>query len=96
MRRREFIAALGGTAVNVWPELVFAQRTSEMPRIAVVRADPNDQQDTAVFEKGMRDAGWIKDINVRLDYYVGRDDPRLTTSVVTEVVRSNPTIIVTC
>jgi len=95
VRRRDFIAGLGGAAVNVWPELVFAQRTGEMPRIAVVRADPNDQQDTAVFEKGMRAAGWIKDINVRLDYYVRRDDPQLTTSVVTEVVSSNPTIIVT-
>ena len=95
MRRRDFIAGLGGAAVNVWPELVFAQRTGEMPRIAVVRADPNDQQDTAVFEKGMRAAGWIKDINVRLDYYVRRDDPQLSTSVVTEVVSSNPTIIVT-
>jgi putative ABC transport system substrate-binding protein len=95
VKRREFIAGIGGTLVNVWPELVFAQKTGEMPRIAVVRADPNDQQDTAVFERGMRAAGWIKDINIRLDYYVARDDPQLTRSVVTEVVSSNPTIIVT-
>jgi putative tryptophan/tyrosine transport system substrate-binding protein len=48
-----------------------------------------------VFEQGMRAAGWTKDNNVRLDYYLGSDDPQLTASVVTEVVSSNPTIIVT-
>ena len=95
MRRRTFIAGLGCTAVNVWPELVFAQKTGEMPRIAMVRADPGDRQDVAVFEQGMRAAGWIKDINVRLDYYVGSDDPQRITSVATEAVSSNPTIIVT-
>ena len=95
MRRREFIAGLSGAAVIVCPRIIFAQKIGEMPRIAVVRADPDDRQDVAVFEKGMRAAGWIKDINVRLDYYIGRDNSQLASSVVAEVVSSNPTIIVT-
>ncbi len=94
MRRRAFIAVLGGAAATAWPEMVSAQKIGEVPRIAMIRADPGDRQDTAAFEQGMQAAGWIKDNNVRLDYYVGRDDPQLTTSVLTEILSSNPTIIV--
>ena len=95
MRRRTFIAALGGAAAIVGCNEVLAQKTGEMPRIAMVRVDPDDRQDVAVFEQGMRAAGWIKDINVRLDYYVSSDDPQRITTVATEAVSSNPTIIVT-
>jgi len=61
----------------------------------MVRVAPGDGQDIAMFDQGMRAAGWTKDINVRLDYYVGSDDTQLASSVVTEVLSSNPTIIVT-
>src|SRR3984893_19058580 len=37
MRRRYFIAALGGAAAIVSPSRVFAQKTGEMPLITVVQ-----------------------------------------------------------
>ena len=95
MNRRGFIAGLGSAAVIVCPRIVFAQKIGEMPKIAMVRVAPGDGQDIAMFDQGMRAAGWTKDINVRLDYYVGSDDTQLASSVVTEVLSSNPTIIVT-
>src|SRR5262249_15845493 len=91
----EFIAGLGGAAVIVWPKGAFAQKTGEMPRIAIVRVESDRKNDIAVFEQGMRAAGWIKDVNVRLDYYVGGDDPQITKSIATDVVSSNPGVIVT-
>src|SRR5262245_58573980 len=95
MKRRTFIAGLGSAAAIAGPNRVFAQKIGEMPRIAMVRVDVRYEQDIAAFDEGMRAAGWIKDINVRLDYYVGSDDAQLATSLVTEVVGSNPTIMVT-
>ena len=93
MRRRTFIAALGGAAI-VGPNGVFAQKTGDMPSIVVVGADP-DRKDIVTFEQGMRAAGWINDANVRIDYRLGGNDPQLTTPVIAEIVRSNPSMIVT-
>jgi hypothetical protein len=68
MRRREFIAGLGGAAAIVSPSGVFAQKTGEMPLITVVEIDP-DQEVIEAFDRGMRAAGRIKDANAR---YVDR------------------------
>jgi putative ABC transport system substrate-binding protein len=90
--RRAFIAGLGSAATLVCSKRSFGQTIGHTPRVAVVgfEADPKN---IAAFAQGMRETGWIKDINVRFDYHwVGT---KRTTTVATEVVGSNPTIIVT-
>jgi putative tryptophan/tyrosine transport system substrate-binding protein len=93
MKRREFIAGLGGAAAIVGPSKVFAQKTGEMPRVAVVGID-RDQKVVEAFDRGMRAAGWINDANARVDYRWSGSDPQLGPAVVTEVVSSNPSVIV--
>ena len=79
MRRREFIATLGSAVALVGgaetissPERGFAQTIGNNPRIAILQAvgqaDPEGHEFVKAFEQGMRTAGWIKDVNVRLDY----------------------------
>jgi putative ABC transport system substrate-binding protein len=89
VNRREFIAGLGSAAAIVGPQIVFAQKTGEAPRIAAIGVEPEPKA-IAAFEQGMRAAGWVRDINMRLDYWWGRADP---TQVVTEVLSWNPNVI---
>jgi putative tryptophan/tyrosine transport system substrate-binding protein len=71
MRRREFIALLGGAAV-AWPLAARAQRPSNMRRIGVLMSfalnDPEGLSRAAAFEDGLRKLGWIKGHNLRIEY----------------------------
>jgi putative tryptophan/tyrosine transport system substrate-binding protein len=105
IRRREFIATLGGAAALVGgaetivsPEKGFAQTTSNNPRIAILQAagqtDPEGRGFVEAFEQGMRTAGWIKDVNVRLDYLWAGPDPQRATAVAAEAVGWKPAVTV--
>jgi putative ABC transport system substrate-binding protein len=69
MRRREFIALLGGTASG-WPLTTSAQET-RMPRvvawIGTNRNDPTFQSRAAVFRSELRKYGWVDGRNARID-----------------------------
>jgi putative ABC transport system substrate-binding protein len=69
MRRREFIAVLGGAAV--WPVTTFAQHAERVRRIGVLMAapadDPEYQARIAAFLQGLQQLGWTNDSNVRID-----------------------------
>jgi putative tryptophan/tyrosine transport system substrate-binding protein len=105
MKRREFIAVLGGAtvlaseaAMIVWSKRGIAQTTSEIPRIAILlpgdEADPESRALVAAFEQGMRAAGRIKDVNVRLDYRWAGTDAQHATAAAAEIAGWNPTVIV--
>ena len=70
MRRRDFIAGLGGTAVwSTWPLAARAQQ----PAIPVVgllqtRSAETAMPLTAAFRQGLRDAGFIEGQNVAIEY----------------------------
>jgi ABC-type uncharacterized transport system substrate-binding protein len=71
MRRRDFIALLGGAAAT-WPLAARAQQPERMRRIGVinggVRADDSDAQArSAAFLQGLQQLGWIDGRNVRID-----------------------------
>lgn len=69
MRRREFIALLGGGAV-AWQRPARAQQSDRMRRIGVLmayeEADPEAQALLASFKQGLSELGWTIG-NVRLD-----------------------------
>jgi putative tryptophan/tyrosine transport system substrate-binding protein len=95
VKRRDFIAGLGSTAIVAGPNRAPAQqKIGETPRIAVIGID-SDQEVIEAFDRGMRAAGRIKDANARVEYRWSGSDIQLGSAVVTEVVSSNPTIIVT-
>ena len=94
MRRREFIAGLGIAVMAADADSTAAQKIGEMPRIVVVGIEP-DQKVIEAFGKGTRAAGWTDDANARVEYRWGSNDPQVITAVATEVVSSNPSLIVT-
>jgi putative ABC transport system substrate-binding protein len=71
MKRREFIAVLGGAAA-AWPLTARAQQGERMRRIGVLIGLPeNDevyQAWLAAFKHRLQDLGWIDGRNVRINY----------------------------
>jgi putative tryptophan/tyrosine transport system substrate-binding protein len=69
MKRREFIAGLGGAAA--WPAVVWAQPSEPMRRVGVLMAyDDEEPQAKAwleVFLRGLRELGWAEGRNLRID-----------------------------
>jgi putative ABC transport system substrate-binding protein len=76
MRRREFIAALGGAAA-AWPLVARGQQADRMRRIGMLTAgittadDPDVQPRIAAFLQVLRQLGWTDGHNVRIDYRWG-------------------------
>jgi putative ABC transport system substrate-binding protein len=70
MRRREFIAALGGAAA--WPLVARAQQPERVRRIGVLMNsaadDPDGQARLTGFLQGLQEFGWTAGRNVRIEY----------------------------
>src|SRR5262249_56216998 len=71
MRRREFIALLGGAAAG-WPLAAMAQQPERMRRIGALMSlaadDPEASARVGAFSQGLADLGWTIGRNVRVDY----------------------------
>jgi putative ABC transport system substrate-binding protein len=92
MKRREFIAVIGGAAI--WPIAAHAQ---EMRRIGVLLVtsedDPESQVRIAAFEKGLSKLGWIVGRNVRIDYrWYGGQTERARTAAA-ELLKLSPDVM---
>ena len=70
MRRREFIAILGGAAAT-WPLVARAQQSDRVRRIGVLVAATADDADyqarIAAFQQGLQQLGWSDGRNVHVD-----------------------------
>jgi putative ABC transport system substrate-binding protein len=95
MRRREFIAGLGGAAA--WPLAARAQQPVSMRRIAVIMQsaadDPGAPADVSAFAQGLQEHGWIVGTNVRIDYRWGKGDTELYRRHAAELVALKPDVI---
>jgi putative tryptophan/tyrosine transport system substrate-binding protein len=80
MRRREFIAMLGGAAA-AWPLAGRAQQSERMRRIGVLMTAPETEAELAArlaaFRKGLQDLGWAPGANLGVDVRFGVDDDDL-------------------
>ena len=77
MKRREFIAVLGGAAAT-WPLVARAQQRGQMRRIGVLMsaASETDQQGSlAVFKETLHQLDWIDGRNMRVEIRWARGDP---------------------
>ena len=96
MRRREFIAILGGAAAG-WPLGARAQQ-SNRPRLvgalfAMAPSDPEAEMRVKAFETGLRELGWVEGRNMRLEYRWAPRDPGLLLSQASELVGLGPDVI---
>jgi putative tryptophan/tyrosine transport system substrate-binding protein len=70
MRRRQFIALLGGAAAT-WPLAASAQQSSTVRRVGVLMNimsdDPESRIRLAAFAQGLQQLGWIVGQNVSID-----------------------------
>ena len=96
MRRREFIALLGGTALTA-PRTAFAQATDRMRRIGVlmplVADDPEAKTRLGAFLNGLQQLGWTEGRNLRIDArWPGSDGDRFR-KYAAELVALEPDVI---
>ena len=97
IRRREFIAGLGGAAA--WPLMVWAQQGARMRRIGVLinvaEGDSAVPVLLAAFEQGLQELSWNVGRNIRIDYRFGAADPDLIRKYAEELVALAPDVILT-
>jgi putative tryptophan/tyrosine transport system substrate-binding protein len=71
VKRREFIALVGGAAVG-WPLAARAQQPERMRRIGVLMGiaedDPETKARLTAFRQGLEKRGWSEGRNVHIDY----------------------------
>jgi putative tryptophan/tyrosine transport system substrate-binding protein len=95
MRRREFIAGLGGAAA--WPMVARAQQSSRMRRIGVLinlaADDPEGQARFTAFAQGLQEAGWTDGRNVRIDTRWAGGDADRARKYAAELVALAPDVI---
>jgi putative ABC transport system substrate-binding protein len=96
VRRREFIALLGGAAA-AWPLAARAQQREKMRRIGVfMNLTPDDaegQARLAAFLQGLQEAGWAVGRNVRIDLRWGGGDPESFRKRAAELVALAPDVV---
>jgi hypothetical protein len=82
IRRREFIAALGGAAAS-WPLAARAQQPP-VPTIGYLHAGPPNANFEAAFRKGLSEIGFVDGRNVAIEFrYAGDQNDRLLTTELT-------------
>jgi putative ABC transport system substrate-binding protein len=92
MKRRDFIAALGGAAA--WPVVARGQQP-KMPHIGYLSPATGRNPIDEAFEEGLRQLGWAKDQNIKIEYRYtgGRQDA--VSPLVAEVVGLGVNVLVT-
>jgi putative tryptophan/tyrosine transport system substrate-binding protein len=97
MRRREFIALLGGAAA-AWPLAARAQQGERMRRVAVLMNsaadDPVGQTRIAAFLQGLQQSGWSVGRNVQIDTRWAAGDADRIRRYAAELAALAPDVIV--
>src|SRR5437879_5448376 len=94
MRRREFIALLGGAAA-AWPRAARAQQPA-LPVVGYMRPGPEtSDQNLAGFRKGLGEMGLVEGRNVAIEYRSAQDDPAQLAELAADLVRRRVAVIVT-
>jgi putative tryptophan/tyrosine transport system substrate-binding protein len=95
MRRREFIAGIGGAAE--WPAVARAQPGERVRRIGVLMTlavdDPETLRRRAAFVQGLQELGWTEGRNVRIDFRSGLADGDRYRRYAAELVALAPDIL---
>ena len=95
LRRREFIAALGGAAA--WPLAARAQQRERVRRIGVLMNwaadDPEGQARDTAFRQALQELGWTDGRNVLIEYRWGVVDVDRARKQAAELITLAPDVI---
>jgi putative ABC transport system substrate-binding protein len=96
IKRREFIALLGGAAA-AWPLAARAQQPERMRRVGVLMNltadDPEASERVTAFAQGLQQLGWTAGHNMRIDYRWGAVDADRSRRYAAELVALAPDVI---
>ena len=96
MRRREFIALVGGAAA-AWPLAARAQQSDRIRRIGVLfywsSSNREGQAGLAAFQKVLQQAGWTDAINVHFDIRWSEENAERIRQYAAELVALTPDVI---
>ena len=93
LRRREFIAGLGGAAA--WPLVARAQQRA-LPLIALIIGWANSSKDyVAAFRKGLGEAGYVDGQNTTIEYLWLNGQYDALPALMADLVRRRVTLIAT-
>jgi putative tryptophan/tyrosine transport system substrate-binding protein len=97
MRRREFIAVLGGAAAAAWPLEALAQQSERMRRIGVLMAvaerDLEAQGYIKAFVQALHELGWAHGRNVQIEYRWGGGNLDRIRTYAAELVGLKPDVV---
>ena len=94
MRRREFIALLGGAAV-AWPVAGHAQQAGNVYRIGFLWDGPSVLPDNIeAFRQGLRDLGYVEGRNLAIEYRWAEGKPDRMRELAEELVRLKVDVII--
>jgi putative ABC transport system substrate-binding protein len=95
MKRREFIAGLGGAVA--WPVVARGQQPERMRRIGVLLIlaanDPVGQARVKAFQQNLQQLGWIDGRNIRIDYRWAAGNVENSRKYAAELVALAPDVI---
>ena len=95
MKRRDFLAILGGT-VAVWPPAARAQQAGKLPTIGVLGVDAAVWSPwTAAFVQQLRELGWIEGRTIAIEYRWSEGRAERYAEIAAEFVRLKVDVIVT-
>jgi putative ABC transport system substrate-binding protein len=95
MKRREFIALLGGAAA-AWPLAARAQQSGKLPTIGFLGADASAFSPwTAAFVAHLRELGWIENRNIAIEYRWSEGRTERYAEIAAEFIRLKVDVIVT-
>jgi putative tryptophan/tyrosine transport system substrate-binding protein len=94
MRRRDFVAVLGGAAA--WPLVARGQQ----PAMLVIgflgtRAFGDDPQLLAAFRRGLKEAGYVEGQNVAIEYHFAENQYDRLKALAADLVRRQVAVIAT-
>jgi ABC-type uncharacterized transport system substrate-binding protein len=97
VKRREFIALLGGAAsAAAWPLAARAQQPGKLPTIGFLGAAPSiESQRVAAFVQRLRELAWIDGRNLAIEYRWAEGRNERYTEAAAELVRLKVDVIVT-
>jgi putative tryptophan/tyrosine transport system substrate-binding protein len=92
MRRRTFIAALGGAAL--WPVAAQSQLSGRIPRLGVLLySTPKDDPQTRALQQGLRDHGYIDGQNISVDYRFAEGVAARLPDLASDLVHMKPDVL---
>jgi putative ABC transport system substrate-binding protein len=92
MRRRDFIALIGGAAA-AWPLVARAQEPARMRRIGVLLFAAQDRAAISPFLRGLEALGYIDGKTVAIEYRDAAGNSERIPDMANELVRLNPDVI---